>query len=42
LHQKKNETLNSLASKIETHDVAKCLGDNYSDQIGGPIAGTTP
>jgi len=32
LHQK-TETLNSLASKIETDHVAKCLGDNYSDQI---------
>jgi len=29
----RTETLNSLASKIETHNVAKCLGDSYSDQI---------
>jgi len=32
LHHK-TETLNSLTLKIETHNVVKCLGDNYSEQI---------
>jgi len=29
----RTETLNSLVLKIKTHNVAKCLGDNYSDQM---------
>jgi len=38
----KAETLNSLTLKIETHNVVKCLGANYFDQIWGPkSAGTT-
>jgi len=34
LHQRA-ETLNSLTLKIETHNVVKCWGANYSDQIRG-------
>jgi len=32
LHQRA-KTLNSVTLKIETHNVVKCLGTNYFDQI---------